>query len=363
MAEVKNIREIWIDYAKVIGIILVIAGHLTFADNGAKRFIFAFHMPLFFFISGYLHRSGDSISAGVKKDVQRLLLPYVYFYLISYVLWFAANFLKHRHDGLNTVIHDGIVKPMLGMLLGVGYETDISLSVNHPVWFLVGLFVVKLIYTGLEKLCKGNKLYIATGLAVLTGIMVWLKLLGTDLWFSVDSAILALPFLFAGVLVKVYGNIKLWFKNNLLNLFYFAVLAFATAGVIYFNGGSDVNGTNWGNNLALFYIGGLTGSFMIFAISFVLGQYPNKFILFVSANTLVLLGTQVEVKSIAVSGLNAVGYKLPEKLDGTQVVVITLAVLILSLPVMYIIDKYFPFLSGGNKKGKPTLIVAGKNEL
>lgn len=42
--------------------------------------IYSFHMPLFFFVSGYLFRVGktskNDISSNVKKKVQRLLLPY-----------------------------------------------------------------------------------------------------------------------------------------------------------------------------------------------------------------------------------------------------------------------------------------------
>ena len=43
----------WIDKAKGIGIILVILGH-TICPPNIKFWLYSFHMPLFFFLSGYV---------------------------------------------------------------------------------------------------------------------------------------------------------------------------------------------------------------------------------------------------------------------------------------------------------------------
>ena len=45
-------RVEWIDAAKGIGIILVVLGHIWLIGPGQK-IINSFHMPLFFFLSGY----------------------------------------------------------------------------------------------------------------------------------------------------------------------------------------------------------------------------------------------------------------------------------------------------------------------
>ena len=56
----SNQRLHWLDYSKTIGMFLVVWGH-TFKDNSqiVKDVIYSFHMPLFFFISGFLHKSGQ----------------------------------------------------------------------------------------------------------------------------------------------------------------------------------------------------------------------------------------------------------------------------------------------------------------
>lgn len=69
-------REIWLDYVKAIGIILVVAGHCNLPES-IRNYIYLFHMPLFFFVSGYLFpKSINSTKEFLKKKAQRLLYPY-----------------------------------------------------------------------------------------------------------------------------------------------------------------------------------------------------------------------------------------------------------------------------------------------
>ncbi|MBC7755034.1 MAG: acyltransferase family protein [Bdellovibrio sp.] len=66
-----NLRTLWVDYAKALGIMLVVYGHVTRGLYNAQipmnenlfklidSIIYSFHMPLFFFLSGlffYTHK-------------------------------------------------------------------------------------------------------------------------------------------------------------------------------------------------------------------------------------------------------------------------------------------------------------------
>ena len=52
----------YLDYARLSVAYLVILGHLIPADDRVLRpYIYAFHMPLFFIISGMLHKNKESI--------------------------------------------------------------------------------------------------------------------------------------------------------------------------------------------------------------------------------------------------------------------------------------------------------------
>ena len=73
----KGSRIVWIDYAKAIGITLVILGHVPVPAD-IKWVIYGFHMPLFFVISGYLmSRHYDTRVGQLKKIANSLLLPYL----------------------------------------------------------------------------------------------------------------------------------------------------------------------------------------------------------------------------------------------------------------------------------------------
>ena len=57
----KDNRVGWIDCLKALGIYLVILGH-TLKDSYLSVWIYSFHMPLFFILSGYLIGAKSNIS-------------------------------------------------------------------------------------------------------------------------------------------------------------------------------------------------------------------------------------------------------------------------------------------------------------
>lgn len=46
-----NKRVVWIDYAKAFAMLFVIIGHVE-TGNSLTDWVYSFHMPLFFFLSG-----------------------------------------------------------------------------------------------------------------------------------------------------------------------------------------------------------------------------------------------------------------------------------------------------------------------
>lgn len=47
----------WIDFAKTFGLLLMILGHGNLVNNDLQCYIYSFHMPMFFIISGLLTRN------------------------------------------------------------------------------------------------------------------------------------------------------------------------------------------------------------------------------------------------------------------------------------------------------------------
>ena len=81
-------RIFWLDAAKAYGMFLVYYGHIVErfynGDNQAAllqdRLIYAFHMPLFFFISGFFARqTPDTAGTFVRKGLLTRILPVLFF--------------------------------------------------------------------------------------------------------------------------------------------------------------------------------------------------------------------------------------------------------------------------------------------
>jgi fucose 4-O-acetylase-like acetyltransferase len=80
-AKSGNSRVEWVDAAKGVGILLVIAGHDWWKPGLVHHMIYAFHMPLFFLLSGYMVKPQPT-GPLILRQVQTLLVPYAAFSLL-----------------------------------------------------------------------------------------------------------------------------------------------------------------------------------------------------------------------------------------------------------------------------------------
>ena len=74
-------RKVWIDWMKALGMLLIIWGHCF--PVGLTSFVYAFSVPLFFVISGYLSKREESLKVFWKKNFRSLIVPYLLLCLIK----------------------------------------------------------------------------------------------------------------------------------------------------------------------------------------------------------------------------------------------------------------------------------------
>lgn len=79
-----NHRILYLDNIKGFAILLVVLGHCIqfsnpkFDDDFLFRFIYSFHMPLFFMVSGYVScKIQFSWKETIRKRLYQLMLPYL----------------------------------------------------------------------------------------------------------------------------------------------------------------------------------------------------------------------------------------------------------------------------------------------
>ena len=96
-------RDIHLDALKGLAIILVVTGHIiAFSHPGTVdksllfNLIYSFHMPLFFFISGYLvfGRFGPTTSGWIQKKFVQLIIPYTIFTFFYFFILFECQLRK-----------------------------------------------------------------------------------------------------------------------------------------------------------------------------------------------------------------------------------------------------------------------------
>lgn len=63
-------REVWADCVKALAIFLMVLCHFNLSSEISKQFIYMFHMPVFFLISGYFDKGLHLNMGGGKKVCQ-----------------------------------------------------------------------------------------------------------------------------------------------------------------------------------------------------------------------------------------------------------------------------------------------------
>lgn len=144
-------RDATYDIMKCVGIVLMLFGHRVYDYWWLTKFIFSFHMPLFFIVAGYFYRPRP-LREAVAKDARRLLLPYV----VTCAAVVALDWAFCAFDGRPLTLYY-----VLASLYGSGSTGHRSLYMSGfntigAVWFLLALFWCKTIY---------NALYLRLGLA------------------------------------------------------------------------------------------------------------------------------------------------------------------------------------------------------
>jgi len=201
----------YLDIAKGIGILLVVLGHNDFEviSPFVQRMIYSFHMPLFFFLSGYFINASLPFWDFFKKRFNALMKPY--FFTIFLIYFTSVSFEKM---GFNMAITRTVKS-----LYGSGYYLDWV-----QLWFLPHLFVVSLyaflfirVVSGLRNRWVTWGLLLATLALAVPFLHIFypfpISLLGKDyeLWglpFSLDLVLVTGFFFILGNEVRQVTNEK-----------------------------------------------------------------------------------------------------------------------------------------------------------
>ncbi len=342
--EIQRQRVVWIDTLKGFGIFLVFLGHTTLINKNVDHYIFSFHMPLFFFISGVLFKTDASgkYNQFILKELKTRMMPYLAFGLLTYLIWLLFFLLRKYviYQGSAALPESLFYKPLVGMLYGNGI--DGWMTHNVILWFLACLFVTEIIFFTIFRAFKEKRVIMAVLVAFATFGYLDSMYSPIRLPFSVDIAFTAVVFYGLGYLFKDY---LLHSEINIGIGIFFLVLGLCAG---FLNARVDMNFNIYGNPV-LFYISSLSSIYAFICFAKKIPVF--KPLEYIGSNSLIFFLLQATGSVV----INIFAYTLfrlrpnnmePNFLYACIYVLLTIIVL---FPFVIIINKKIPFITGRSK--------------
>ena len=306
-------RVHYLDYAKGIAIILVVLGHICNEGN-IKTYIYSFHMPLFFIISGYLfnYSNLNSFKEFIYKRINGILIPYCTFSIINILGYYLLSRLSLI--ALKTNLLESI------KLCGIG-----------ALWFLPVLFIAETIF----MFCKLNSKKFIYPVLIFIGVsgialLIW-ALTRSFIALILIRSMISLIFIIIGYsLCNVIKNLNLkWYQ--------IAIITILNIALAVINGYVDLWGIQF-NNIIFYFINSILGSLNIISIS---KKINSKLLSFWGRNTLIIMATHQLILNMF-SKINIV--------NELNFITKLILVLLIEYPIIVLINNYVPFLLGKFKK-------------
>ena len=223
----------YIDAAKAIAIILMIVGHSYWkgAIPHFNGFIYSFHMPLFFIVSGMFWKE-SRLRTALPKYAKAYLWPYAI--LCLFIL--SADIIGcSQNDGnIQETLLSGVIK----VIWASNCQKDVLFG-DFPcigaAWFLFALFWARSILTCISRFYT-NRGGAEKALAVfMTASFALASIRYVEFPFSIQAGMLAMMFVYIGTLVKKYQLINVLFTisptTKVLVCCFWLIVSACTGGV------------------------------------------------------------------------------------------------------------------------------------
>lgn len=133
---------------QVIAICLVLIGHKNaagFKDFGEWFSIYAYHMSLFIFVSGYFYSTYNlNVWEYLWKKIKKLVIPYFIYNLIYGII---ITYLRHKN-----IVSFGSDLSFKSFFID-SWINGQQYALNIPTWFVLTLFSVQVVYTFIQHFC------------------------------------------------------------------------------------------------------------------------------------------------------------------------------------------------------------------
>ena len=257
-------RITWIDISRAIGMLTIIIAHSlnSYTGNYFSNILFAVNVPIFFVLSGYLHKD-KYYSKIITGGFFNLLLPYIF---TSFIMIMLTAVSLHFHPIYLGRIADSTRYAALAALYGAGTPINNLLGkffipAIGAIWFLLAMFLANIFYSFIIKLTTKYKVSgnITTIIFIVTTFIGFYIAKFIQLPWSLDAVLVSLIFYWFGFLIKKYNLVN---NGNFITFIFAVSIWFVTAkiGPFYLNVSAATSYTGA-------IIGGVAGSYAIMVFS------------------------------------------------------------------------------------------------
>jgi acyltransferase len=332
-------RVVWADIAKGIGIFLVIVGHSGLPVY-AQWWIWSFHLPLFFFISGYFFSFNryPNILSFLQKRARGLLLPYLFF---SMFVLLGYYILDPSH-----------------------FSLEVEVFIKHgwggiALWFIPVLFLTELLYYQMNRLLSGK--YVFLFLLLLSLIGYTLSIHQVSFPYKVHVVLSSIFFYGVGNMLRRKEK-KFMLKMNQMTMSHLVISAI---GLLIINIVSCFMNSdrldlcfNVLGDYPYTYFSAFSGILFVVLVSHLIGTVSNRCIegckevlMYLGSNTFILLALHQIFMMILIKGFADMENKLLSSLIRHPLLWLLL------IGSVGFINSRAPFLLGKGKTGSITHIV------
>lgn len=331
-------RLAWADAARGVAIVLVLLGH-TCPPPYTTAFIYAFHMPLFFMLSGLFLRMDEPFGAFLRKKARTLLVPFVFYNLVLLASdWCIVALSPNFHEPVD----------IGGRLLGTLTAWRGGFW-NSALWFLPCLFSAQLLLVGCHRVSQGrNQTQILLWLLLSLAGVGYCQWVGYPLPFSLDVALVATGFLLMGrQLMRLNLRGEAWW--------YWAVtlLVFATSTLenhASLGGGDqhvDLSTSTMGDPL-MFYLAASGGSLLVIRACQAMGG--AKVLTWLGRNSLAIYCLHRIPLNLGIAIWKVVAGPSellpPHSYTLIRSLVLLVFTLLLLIPAVYVVNRWLPWTLG-----------------
>ncbi|MFE4835620.1 acyltransferase family protein [Arthrobacter sp. NPDC056691] len=141
-----------VDFLRVLGITAVVAGHVTaWAGPLTRETLYPWHVPLFFFLSGYFWSENRTLTSEIRNRAKSLLVPYL-FWLVVIGAWWISQLDDVGFSTLSRLIQGGsrLTGPFAAF------------------WFVTALFVAVVLLRAIQRFPQWLQWAVALGALAVT---------------------------------------------------------------------------------------------------------------------------------------------------------------------------------------------------